>query len=104
GARMDGCSRLQALRLVVAPLAVNGMIAAVIFCFIGTWASFLFPLILGLNKMVTLPITISGFTVLYNLDYAKGARFGILAALPVLVITLAAQRYVIKGVVAGKGK
>jgi len=103
-ARMDGCTRLQALRLVVAPLSVNGLAASAIFCFIATWASFLFPLVLSLRKTLTLPIIISGFTVMYDLDFSKGARYGILVALPVVLITLAAQKYVIKGIVEGAVK
>jgi multiple sugar transport system permease protein len=103
-ARMDGCTRLQALRLVVAPLSINGLAASAIFCFIATWASFLFPLVLSLRKTLTLPIIISGFTVMYDLDFSKGARYAMLVALPVVVITVAAQRYVIKGIVEGAVK
>lgn len=102
-ARMDGCSRLQALRLVVAPLSVNGLAAAGIFCFISTWASFLFPLVLSIQR-ITLPIMISRFTVMYDLDFSKGARYGLLVALPVVLVTLLAQRYIIKGIVEGAVK
>lgn len=103
-ARMDGCTRLQALRLVVAPLSVNGLAASAIYCFISTWASFLFPLVLALRKTLTLPIVISGFTVMYDLDFTKGARYGVLVALPVILITLLAQKYVIKGITEGAVK
>jgi ABC-type glycerol-3-phosphate transport system permease component len=100
-ARMDGCTRIQALRLVVAPLSINGMAASAIFCFITTWASFLFPLVLSLRKTLTLPIIISGFTVMYDLDFTKGARYGVMVALPVVLITLLAQKWVIKGITEG---
>lgn len=102
-ARMDGCSRLQALRLIVAPLSVNGLVAAAIFCFISTWASFLFPLVLSIRRL-NLPIMISRFTVLYDLDFGKGARYGVLVALPVVLVTLLAQRYIMKGIVEGAVK
>jgi multiple sugar transport system permease protein len=102
-ARMDGCSRLQALRLVVAPLSVNGLAAAGIFCFISTWASFLFPLVLAI-RLLNLPIMISRFTVIYDLDFSKGARYGVLVALPVVLVTLLAQRYIMKGIVEGAVK
>jgi multiple sugar transport system permease protein len=102
-ARIDGCTRLQALRLVIAPLSVNGLAAATIFCFISTWASFLFPLVLTL-KRVTLPILISGFAQIYELDFSEGARYGVLVALPVVIIALVAQRYIIRGLVEGAVK
>lgn len=102
-ARMDGCSRLQALRLVVAPLSINGLAAAAIFCFISTWASFLFPLVLAIRKL-NLPIMISRFTVIYDLDFGKGARYGVLVALPVVLVTILAQRFIMKGIVEGAVK
>ena len=56
-ARVDGCSRLQAMWHVVLPLAAPGLVTAALFAFLGSWNEFLFALVLNsrVDQMMVQP-------------------------------------------------
>lgn len=102
-AYVDGCTRLQAFRRIVIPVAIPGMVAAGIFCFLIAWNEFVYAILLTstLNSQ-TLPNRISQFVSdqrIYNpgLLFAAGA----LAVLPPVLITLGFQRFLLRGMLSG---
>ena len=105
-ALVDGCTRLQAIRKVVMPVARPGLVAAGIFCFLVSWNEFIFALILtGTPKSQTIPIIIAGFLVqLRFYDYGPMFAASVLAVIPPVVITLAFQRYLVQGMLSGSLK
>lgn len=102
-ATVDGCNRFQAFRLVVAPVAVPGLVAAGIFCFLVAWNEFVYAILLTSTlQSQTLPTRIAQFVAdqrIYNpgLLFAAGA----LAVIPPVLITLGFQRYLLRGMTAG---
>jgi multiple sugar transport system permease protein len=105
-ARIDGCTRLQTIRKIVLPVARPGIVAAGIFCFLVSWNEFIFALILtGTPNAQTIPVIIAGFLVqLRFFDYGPMFAASVLAVIPPVVIALAFQRYLVRGMLAGSLK
>ena len=105
-ARIDGCTRLQTIWKIVLPVARPGIVAAGIFCFLVSWNEFIFALILtGSPKAQTIPVIIAGFLVqLRFFDYGPMFAASVLAVIPPVVIALAFQRYLVRGMLAGSLK
>ena len=56
-AMVDGATRLQAMRQIVLPLALPGILSAGIFCFTLGWNEFLYALVfMGTGEMKTIPV------------------------------------------------
>ena len=105
-ALVDGCTRMQAIRKVIMPVARPGIVAAGIFCFLVSWNEFIFALILtGTPKAQTIPVIIAGFLVqLRFYDYGPMFAASVLAVIPPVVIALAFQRYLVRGMLSGSLK
>jgi multiple sugar transport system permease protein len=105
-ALVDGCTRLQAIRKIIMPVARPGIVAAGIFCFLVSWNEFVFALILtGSPKAQTIPVIIAGFLAqLRFYDYGPMFAASVLAVIPPVVITLAFQRYLVRGMLSGSLK
>lgn len=104
-ALIDGCTRLAALRRVLLPLAAPGLVAAGIFTFTLSWNEFLYALILVSNNSArTLPIGLAG--LIRGDIYLWGPMMAgsVMAALPVMVLYMLAQRFVVAGLAAGAVK
>jgi multiple sugar transport system permease protein len=104
-AMIDGCNRIQALRRVLIPMAAPGMIAAAIFTFTLAWNEFLYALIfINSNSAKTLPIGLAG--LIRGDIYLFGPMMAgsVMAALPVMILYIVAQRFVVQGLAAGAVK
>jgi multiple sugar transport system permease protein len=104
-AMIDGCTRLQSLWKVLIPLSAPGIIAAAIFSFSLSWNEFLYALIFVTtpsNK--TLPPLISN--LIRGDIYLWGPMMAgsVMAAVPVVVLYILAQRFVVQGLGAGAVK
>jgi multiple sugar transport system permease protein len=105
-ALVDGCTRLQAIRKIVLPVARPGLVAAGMFCFLVSWNEFIFALTLtGTPAAQTIPVTIAGFLVqLRFYDYGPMFAASVLAVIPPVIIALAFQRYLVRGMLSGSVK
>jgi len=103
---VDGCTRFQMIRKIVLPVARPGLVAAGIFCFLVSWNEFIFALILtSTQASKTIPVIIAGFLVqLRFYDYGPMFAASVMAVLPPVVITLAFQRYLVRGMLSGSLK
>jgi multiple sugar transport system permease protein len=105
-AAVDGASRLQTLRRVVAPLLAPGIVASVLFAFVSAWNEFFFALVLLQEpEKATLPVTLARFVGIQGVvrlgPLAAGA---FLATLPSLIIFGLLQRRLTAGLLAGAVK
>jgi multiple sugar transport system permease protein len=102
-ALVDGCSRASALYLVLLPLARPGMVVAAIFGVIFVWNEFLVGLyIINSTNRETIPIAASALlTVESPIAWNNAAAVGILTVIPVLLFTMVAQKYIVRGITAG---
>ncbi len=100
---VDGCTRFQAFRKIVIPVALPGLVAAGIFCFLVAWNEFVFAILLTstLNSQ-TLPTRVAQFVSDQRI-YNPGLLFaaGTLAIIPPVLITLVLQRFLLRGLLAG---
>ena len=101
---LDGCSRLGTFVRIVVPLVKGGIITICTLGFIWTWNIFLFPLVLSGYKTKTLPVMIYGFLADNQLDFGPLSAAAILITVPVIVFTLANQKYFRQGIALGGRK
>jgi multiple sugar transport system permease protein len=105
-ALVDGCTPLQALIRIVLPLSVPGIVAAGLFVFIASWNNFLFAFMLTAGEEVrTLPV-VTRFFVQGEADFPWGTIMAsaVMTTLPVALLFLFFQRYLIRGLTAGSVK
>ncbi len=103
-AKIDGCSRLGIIIRIVFPLSITGIAATFVFVFINMWNEFFFAKILTTSRAVTLPLGILELTTLYATEWGKIAAFAVLVISPVLIITFATQKYLVRGMTMGAVK
>ncbi|WP_162893096.1 carbohydrate ABC transporter permease [Microbacterium halotolerans] len=103
-AQIDGSSRIGAFLRVVLPLSVPGIATATILAFIFSWNNFLFALVLSNQDTRTLPVAIVNFTSYASVDWGGLMAAAVVITLPVMVIALIAQKYVVSGLTAGATK
>lgn len=103
-ARIDGCGRWQILWRIAAPLAAPGLAATGVFAFITAWSDFFLAKILTASNATTLPVRTASFQGLFANDYTSAATAGVITTLPVMLLALAAQRWIVRGLTEGAVK
>ncbi|MFT4162446.1 carbohydrate ABC transporter permease [Shinella sp.] len=103
-AMIDGCSRLTALRRVVLPLTMPGIISTGIYIFITAWNEYLYALTLG-GKNVR-PVTVAIQTLIgeYQIEWGLLAAGAVVGAMPATILFLLVQRRLIGGLTQGAVK
>ncbi len=101
---IDGCSRLQIMYRIAIPLAAPGMAATAILAFITAWSDFFLAKVLTSSRSTTLPVKTAAFQGLFAMDYTSAATAGVITAIPVLLLALLAQKWIIRGLVEGAVK
>jgi multiple sugar transport system permease protein len=103
-ARIDGCSIFEVFYRIVLPLAVPGIVTASIMAFIFSWNNFMFSLVLSGEHTRTLPVAIFNYISYSSVDWGGLMAAAVIITLPVLIITLFLQRYIVAGLSAGATK
>ena len=103
-AMIDGCSRLTALRRVILPLTMPGIISTGIYIFITAWNEYLYALTLG-GKNVR-PVTVAIQTLIgeYQIEWGLLAAGAVVGAMPATLLFLLVQRRLIGGLTQGAVK
>ena len=104
-ALVDGATRFQALRKVVVPLALPGMVVALVFSFLVGWNDVLFASVLTSPDTRTLAVELQTFSAAQaggSLPlYGQLMGASVVSALPVVILYMVFQRYLIGGLTAG---
>lgn len=101
-AQIDGCGYWRIFRTVILPLAKPGLAALAVFTFMGSWSSFLWPLVVtNSDPMRTLPLGLQAFQGQYATEWHLMMAAAILMLLPIMMIFLFCQRYFIGGLTVG---
>ncbi|WP_288191512.1 carbohydrate ABC transporter permease [uncultured Phyllobacterium sp.] len=103
-AMIDGCSRLQALRRIVLPLAMPGIISTGIYIFITAWNEYLYALTLGGRNVRPVTVAIQTLIGEYQIEWGLLAAGGVVGALPATLLFLLVQRRLIGGLTQGAVK
>jgi multiple sugar transport system permease protein len=104
-AKIDGCSLFGIYYRVILPLSLPALATLTTFTFMGSWNSFMWPLIV-INSMEkkTLPIGLASFQGLYTTDWTLLMAGSIIVLLPVLIVFIFNQRFFVKGIQLGAVK
>jgi multiple sugar transport system permease protein len=104
-ARVDGCSRVQALRYVFLPLALPSLVAVVLFSFLASWNEFLLALMFTqTTASQTLPIVVASFASDFTISFSFINAAGVIAVIPPVLLALLFERYIVSGLTAGAVK
>ena len=102
---IDGCGPIRLFFLVVFPLLKPAVATATVLTFLNTWNEFVSPLYF-LNRSEQWPMTLSvyNFFGMYFKDWNLVCADILLTSLPVLLVYLLGQRYIVSGMTAGAVK
>jgi multiple sugar transport system permease protein len=100
-ALVDGASPWQGFRHIALPLARPGIIVGAILAFIFSWNNFIFSVVLGGKTTRTLPSAIYNVLTFEQISWGPLAAAALLVTLPVLLLTVVAQRQIVAGLSAG---
>ena len=101
-ARIDGASEFQIFTRVIIPLAQPALAVVGINTFMGSWNTFLYPFLLtNTVEMRTLPVGLALYKSLHGVDWVHLMAGSAITALPVIVVFLCFQRYIIEGLTRG---
>lgn len=103
-AMTDGCSRLTALRKVVLPLTMPGIISTGIYIFITAWNEYLYALTLGGRNVRPVTVAIQTLIGEYQIEWGLLAAGAVVGALPATILFLLVQRRLIGGLTQGAVK
>jgi polyol transport system permease protein len=103
-ARVDGARLPTVLARVVAPIALPGIAATALICFIFSWNELLFARVLTGVVAETAPVFLTGFITSQGLFLAKVCAASLVISLPVLAAGFAAQDKLVQGLSLGAVK
>lgn len=103
-AMIDGATRQGAFFRVLLPLTGPGVITSSILSFVFSWNNFMFGVVLTGAKTKTLPVAVFNFMAYSEINWGGLMAAAVVITLPVIVIALFAQKYIIQGLTAGAVK
>ncbi len=104
-AYIDGCTRWQTYWKIVFPLLKPTIATVAIIDAMAFWNDYLLPsLVLGRKELYTIPIATQVFYGAYSTDMGLVMAALLLAMLPILILYLFLQRYIVEGVTSGAVK
>jgi multiple sugar transport system permease protein len=103
-ALVDGLSIWGAFATIVLPIALPGMVAAFILSLVLTWNEYFFAALLTSTHANTLPVLVASQTGSQGISWWAMAAVSFAAILPLIVIGVVLERYIIKGMAAGAVK
>lgn len=103
-ARIDGATVWGTFLRVVIPLAVPGIVTAAIMSYIFSWNNFMFSLVLADSETKTLPVAIFNFITYASVDWGSLMAAAVVITLPIIIVTIFMQRYIVAGLSAGATK
>jgi multiple sugar transport system permease protein len=103
-ALVDGLSIWGAFLTIILPIALPGMVAAFILSLVLTWNEYFFAALLTSTHANTLPVMVASQTGSQGISWWSMAALAWAAILPLIVIGVVLERYIIKGMAAGAVK
>lgn len=103
-ARIDGASSVRIWWNIILPNSKPALAALGIFTFLGTWNDFLWPLVVTNSlSMRTVPVGLNSFQGQFSVRWELLMAASVVALIPVLIVYLFAQNWIIKGLSVSSG-
>ena len=103
-ALVDGLGIWGAFLQIVLPIAMPGMVAAFILSLVLCWNEYLFAALLTSTDAKTLPVMVASQTGSQGINWWSMAALSSAAILPLVVVAIFLEKYIIKGMAAGAVK
>jgi multiple sugar transport system permease protein len=104
-AAIDGASRLGVLRRVTLPLALPGIVTATIFTFIAAWNEFVVALTLAQSPDIhPLTVGVTTFIGQYRVEWQYLFASSVIAIVPVVILFIVIEKWLVGGLTAGSIK
>ena len=98
-ARMDGAGEFRIYRSIILPQMGAALATLGIFTFMGTWNDYLWPLIvITTHERRTLPLLLTWYNSQHGTRYDLTMAASVLVLLPILLVYIVFQRWIVKGV------
>jgi len=95
---LDGASHWTVYARIILPLARSGLAALTIFSFMGSWNSFLWPLLVTSDQnLMTLPLGLSTLQGQYSTAWNQLMAGTVLSIIPIIIVYILAQRHFVEG-------
>lgn len=105
-AKIDGAGRLRTMVQVILPLVLPGLVAVAIYTFLNAWDDYLMALtIVRIDEKRTLTVGLAqSFMGEYSNDYGALMAFSVAGSLPIVLLFIFFQKYMVEGLTAGAVK
>jgi multiple sugar transport system permease protein len=103
-AAIDGASRFRIFWSIVLPLSVPGLVATFLFVLVFTWNEYLLALFLSSANSQTLPLTVAAQNATRGPQWWYMSVLILIMILPVVIIAIALERYISRGLLVGSIK
>tara|TARA_Y100001933_G_scaffold133518_1_gene132944 strand:- start:3233 stop:4150 length:918 start_codon:yes stop_codon:yes gene_type:complete len=103
-ALVDGLSLWKAFGTIILPIALPGIIAAFIISLVLTWNEYFFAALLTSSHAKTLPVMVASQTGSQGIAWWSMAALSFAAILPLVIIGIVLEKFIIKGMAAGAVK
>ncbi len=103
-ALVDGASRWRAFTGIALRLAAPGIVTSALLAFVFSWNEFLLALFLTRSQVRTLPVALANLVGGHEIQWGEIGALTVVAIVPVVVLALALQRYVVRGLTFGAVK
>ncbi|MES2143938.1 MAG: carbohydrate ABC transporter permease [Pseudomonadota bacterium] len=103
-AMVDGLGVWGAFFTIILPIALPGMVAAFILSLVLTWNEYFFAALLTSTRAATLPVMVASQTGSQGISWWSMAALSFAAILPLVIVGIFLERFIIKGMAAGAVK
>jgi arabinogalactan oligomer/maltooligosaccharide transport system permease protein len=101
-ALIDGCGPWTAFRMVVLPLAAPALAITALFSFMTAWSEFLVArIVISRMPLYTLPLGLESLAGQFQTEWANYAAGSLMVCVPVLILFVALNRYLVSGLSLG---
>lgn len=101
---IDGASHMGTFLRVLLPLTGPGVLTSSILSFVFSWNNFMFGVVLTGYRTKTLPIAVFNFMAYSEINWGGLMAAAVIITLPVIIISLFTQKYIVRGLTAGAVK
>jgi multiple sugar transport system permease protein len=99
---VEGCSRWRVFTKITLPMMRAPLASAALFVFILNWSDYLIALLLTTREWVTVPVYMASLSSsMTGQLYGAKAALGLIAAVPPVIMGIAIQRHLVRGLTFG---